>query len=1072
MNRALPGSLLWGLTLVVFLLFNTLFTSRPLEAQPASPDLEVNVWARQPMLRNPVAISHDPMGRLYATEANRRRSVDLDVRGMKALEPYPWPVLDYSIQSVDQRRAIIREYLAPESRFSNPWLKDYDENGEINWLDLTAKTERVNLLEDTDGDGTADKAIVFAEGFDTEVTGTAGGILWHDGQVFFTVIPDLWRLTDTDGNGRADQKTVLHTGHGVHIGQGGHDLHALTLGPDGRIYWTVGDKGINITSREGNHFFYPNQGVLMRSEPDGSNFEVFAHGLRNCQEITFDDFGNLFCVDNDGDFRGERERLVYITQGSDTGWRINWQYNHTNAWAESQRLPDYNPWMKERLWESHFEGQAAYITPALSNYSDGPAGLKKNPGTALSTAYSDYYLHTQFPGKLITAFQLQPRGAAFEMVNEHTFHKGFMAVGMSFSPKGELFVADWAGDWYPTEDGAIVRIDVPEKDRHPMRSRTEQLIREGMAGRDTAELLALLDYPDQRIRLNAQFELVSRNDSEALSRTAFDTGAPQFARVHAIWGLGQIARKKSLDLGHSLDALLRDTDSQVKIQSGRLALELPGLFEEAEPLLIDLLKDTDLHVRFHAAMALSALGTGASIPPLVQMLADNADDDPFIRHAAVSGLAGIGNIESLSALKSHNSNSVRIGAVVALRRLASTDITSFLGDNDGRVVLEAARAIHDDFGIPEALPALASLLNETPHADNEALMRRVLNASLRVGEPANARALLTFAGNDAREETLQLEALDILYTWAEPPILDRVERRYRLLPKKEPEVIASILREFAPRLLDSQKSGVIRKTLQLLEHYGIDLDPSDLQRRLALESSDTSERIESLRFLARQPRQAEKAFRTAFESKDDALRAEALRLLSARDEASAVRRIEAIIDGNEPLRERQDAMALLGTMRHPKAAQLLEENLESLERGETDDGLRLDVFLAAREAGVFEDRLTAISKMAGEANQIPHTYSLKGGDAARGEVVFMQHGAAQCVRCHTVRESTGSTVGPSLDGVGDRLSRDLLLESLVDPGKRLAEGYDGANGVSLMPPMGSILNPLELRDLVEYLANL
>ena len=243
------------------------------------------------------------------------------------------------------------------------------------------------------------KHLSLLKNFNTEVTGTAGGVLWFNDRVYFTVIPDLWVLDDTNADDKADKKEILITGHGVHIGQGGHDLHGLTVGPDGRIYWSVGDKGINITSKEGKHFFYPNQGVIMRSEPDGSNFEVFAYGLRNCQELSFDTYGNLFCVDNDGDFKGERERLVYVTQDSDTGWRINWQYNHTNQWASDQKLPAYNPWMDEDLSVPHFDEQAAYITPTLQNYSDGPAGFIRNPGTALSREYRNHYFLTQFPGK-------------------------------------------------------------------------------------------------------------------------------------------------------------------------------------------------------------------------------------------------------------------------------------------------------------------------------------------------------------------------------------------------------------------------------------------------------------------------------------------------------------------------------------------------------------------------------------------------------------------------------------------------------------------------------------------------
>ena len=104
---------------------------------------------------------------------------------------------------------------------------------------------------------------------------------------------------------------------------------------------------------------YPNQGVIVRCDPDGSNFEVFARGLRNTHEFVFDQFGNLITEDNDGDHQGERERLVYVTNGSDGGWRTNWQFGKYTD-------PDnngYKVWMDEKMHVPHWDGQAAYFLP-------------------------------------------------------------------------------------------------------------------------------------------------------------------------------------------------------------------------------------------------------------------------------------------------------------------------------------------------------------------------------------------------------------------------------------------------------------------------------------------------------------------------------------------------------------------------------------------------------------------------------------------------------------------------------------------------------------------------------------
>ena len=896
------------------------------------------------------------------------------------------------------------------------------------------------------------------------MTGTAGGVLWYDDKVYFAVIPDLWMLTDTDHDQVADTREVLLTGHGVHIGQGGHDLHGLTVGPDGRIYWSVGDKGINITSKEGNHFFYPNQGVIMRSEPDGTGFEVFAHGLRNCMELAFDDYGNLFCVDNDGDFEGERERLLYVTEGSDTGWRINWQYNHTDRWADTQRLPRYNPWMQEQLSVPHFDEQAAYITPSLENYSDGPAGFIKNPGTALSTSYSNHFFLTQFPGQLITSFELAPSGASFKMVNERTFQEGFMATGLSFGPEGSLYVADWAGNWEPTQDGGIFKIDVPDEDRHPLRDSTEQLIRLGMDEREIPELLALLSYPDQRIRLNAQFELVERGAIQDMIFVAQDRRQEQLARVHSLWGIGQILRSGPSKESIPLPVLLHDPDHKIRIQACKLIAEAPQYFDWYEEEVMLLLKDPDQHVRFHAAMALSKIGSDRSISAIVDMLNENDNKDPFIRHAAISALAGIGNTEYLTWLSTHESRPVRRGAIVALRKLKHPGVKHFLPDADPMVALEAARAIHDDFGIPEAMPDLADQINNTQHVQNEAFMRRVLNANLRLGQPAHLDQVLTFAGNVDMPVVLRQEALDIAYTWQAPPVLDRVERRYREITPRDSASLTPIIREHLPQLLALQRGDLNKTVFAIVSRYNVNLNPRLLQDLLADESRNTGERTEALHLLVPLKKQRKKALKTSFESGNDSLRIEALSLAVKYDTKRAISQIKTVLNTSISLQERQHAFMLLGQLNSKASRKTLSPWVNKLQIGNVPSDQKLDIFLAATAHNTWNQSLP---EKINREQQLG--YTLYGGNAKEGADLFKNHPAAACIRCHSVGEE-GSNVGPSLTGIGNRTSRDYLLEALVDPGKTMAEGY--TEQVSSMPPMGGILELKEIRDMIEYLSTL
>src|SRR5436853_23306 len=81
-----------------------------------------------------------------------------------------------------------------------------------------------------------------ADGFNRAEDGLGSGVLARNGKVWYTCIPDLWLLQDTKGTGRADIKKSLHTGYGVHVSFIGHDMHGLRMGPDGKIYYSIGDR--------------------------------------------------------------------------------------------------------------------------------------------------------------------------------------------------------------------------------------------------------------------------------------------------------------------------------------------------------------------------------------------------------------------------------------------------------------------------------------------------------------------------------------------------------------------------------------------------------------------------------------------------------------------------------------------------------------------------------------------------------------------------------------------------------------------------------------------------------------
>ena len=199
----------------------------------------------------------------------------------------------------------------------------------------TAKDDRIRLLTDTDGDGVADKSQVFTDRYNNIADGTGAGVLSVGDDVFYTNIPHLWRLRDTDGDGVADQRKSLIEGFGVRFAFRGHDMHGLIVGPDHRLYFSIGDRGYNVSPE----IHDATSGAVFSCELDGSDLQVVATGLRNPQELAFDDYGNLFTGDNNSD-SGDKARWVYVVPGGDSGWRMYYQY-----------LSDRGPFNRERIWE-------------------------------------------------------------------------------------------------------------------------------------------------------------------------------------------------------------------------------------------------------------------------------------------------------------------------------------------------------------------------------------------------------------------------------------------------------------------------------------------------------------------------------------------------------------------------------------------------------------------------------------------------------------------------------------------------------------------------------------------------
>ena len=775
--------------------------------------LTLSLWASDSLAPDPIAMSIDDQGRIYLTRTNRQKNSEFDIRGHR-----DWMIASIGLQSVEERRAFLRSTFAPERSKENEWLADLNKDGVHDWHDLTVEKDEVWRLEDESGDGIADVSTRIVSDFHEEITDVAGGLLVRKEDMFVAIGPDVWRLKDTNGDGIPDQKVSISHGYAVHIGFGGHGMSGIIEGPDGKIYWGIGDIGANITALDGTVHSYPNEGIIARSNADGSDFEVFAKGLRNTHEFVFDEYGNIISSDNDGDHPGESERLVHIVEGSDAGWRTNWQFGK----YVDPKNNTYKVWMDEELFKPRWEGQAAYIIPPIINYHNGPTGMQYNPGTALGSDWKNKFFLVEFVGNPsrshIWSFSLKPAGASFALAEEKDVVSGILPTGIKFGPDGALYVADWINGWDTKNHGRVWKLDVTEEknDLKAARIETKQLMLLDYAKQSDEELLSLLSYTDMRIRQKAQFELTKRGSLEIFKR-AIAQHDKQLARIHGIWGIGQLASKDKTNAASLID-LLKDSDPEIIAQAAKIIGDVK--YAEAASQLIPLLSHQYPRAVFFGTQALGRIAYPEAVDPIIKMLERNNDEDVYLRHAGVLALTRIGKEEAVTALVNNPSRALRIAAVLVLRRMQSEKVSLFLQDSDEYIVTEAARAINDDLSIEAALPALAATLGEKRFS-SEALLRRGINACLRVGGEKEMDLLISFSKRNDIPAHIRAEALATLGGWPNPSTLDRVDGRLRGKIERDPTVATAKARAMAGPLLQNKDADILVATAQMLSTLGI-----------------------------------------------------------------------------------------------------------------------------------------------------------------------------------------------------------------------------------------------------------
>lgn len=996
--------------------------------------MSAKLLASEPALANPVAFYAAADGKVYVCETFRQEVGVEDNRSHM-----DWLNNDLRLESVEERLAMFRKYLGADvSKYAT-------------------QHDRVRVLQDTDNDGVFDSDKIFAQGFNDILDGTGAGVIEHDGKVFYTCIPKLWMLEDADGDGVAEKTEALHHGYGVRVAFRGHDMHGLTVGPDGRLYFSIGDRGYNVITKEGTRIKRVDSGAVFRCEMDGSHLEVFAYGLRNPQELAFDDHGNLWTGDNNSD-SGDLARWVYVVQDGDTGWRMYFQYED-----------DRGPWNRERMWypykadEETAAVQPAYIVPPVANLADGPSGLTYYPGVGMSDRYKNHFFMADFRGGAsnsgIRSFSVKPKGASFELTDSHQFIWSILGTDVDFAPDGSLYVTDWVNGWVGEGKGRLYRFVDDDNISAVAGANVPALLNGGIAKLSTDELVAHLSHADRRVRQAAQFELVKQDAVDALA-AATDLSSSGIEQRHIAWAKWQMGRSSAKrakgvakecvaavstkgDLGIQYTKVLTD----IVKRHGVSTIMASDVRDSLRAKLCKLTESNDVRHAGFAVVALGAIGRSEDSQCVFDLLQRNNNDDPVVRHQASMALTSL--LQRDPSLADQDSqpgvSSARLGLVLAMARLQHSGLAELVTGSDAEVVDEAARAIHEH-NITDGyqnLSALAGAMTAGSAKYSEPTIRRSIEMLYRMGLPAGARTVAAVASDQQMSDDVRLVAANMLLTWNDPKQTDTVNGRWRPLPTREVRGLNDAIGYALPGML-AGPDAVRDTTIKLAAKLGINDVVPALTRILNNVDAAPDSRVASFKALAKLSKDVDKLLTAGRKDSLEGVRIAALELLTEQNpEEAAPTLAETLQSGS--VRAQQTALRLLGQIDNPASHQSLAKAFERLDSGKLPKSLVLDLLEAAEDSGTgklkamvtaYRDKQASVgSKLAAWSD------CLEGGDVDQGKTVFFGRAAASCRRCHKINGS-GADVGPDLSTIAKEKDRQYLLESIVDPNAKIAKGFE------------------------------
>ena len=416
--------------------------------------------------------------------------------------------------------------------------------------------------------------------------------------------------------------------------------------------------------------------------------------------------------------------------------------------------------------------------------------------------------------------------------------------------------------------------------------------------------------------------------------------------------------------------------------------------------------------------------------------------------------------------------------------------------------------------ISEALPALAATLNDNRFT-NEPLLRRAINAALRVGTDKELDILIAFSRRNDIKDNMQAEALATLGSWATPSVLDRVDGRFRGKVERDPSVIKAKMQPFVASFLKETNPETLVAVAGLLANLNM-MESNNTLANIFANTKESKVKMAILPALNQlKYAKIESLIKTGMADKDENVRTVALGLLNNETVSKeSLATIADLIFTKGTVKEQQKLLTVMAVLDKEKTMTILDELIDKMKDKKLSDNINLELeeAVAATGSETLKTKLASINT--GKSMLDAYKEALYGGNRMEGRNIFNYNSTAQCVRCHTVG-ADGGNVGPALMHIANTLTREQILEALVDPSARIAPGFgsvslklkggqevigvlikeaDGEltlktseaeplvipiariekrqNLPSSMPPMGELLSKREIRDIVEFLGGL